>query len=38
MEAGSDGVKSGGDEGWCVLVDGEEGLKVAGREWKTAHL
>ncbi|KAF2113447.1 CoA binding domain-containing protein [Lophiotrema nucula] len=22
-----------GGEGWCVLVDGEEGLKVAGREW-----
>jgi hypothetical protein len=22
-----------GGEGWCVLVDGEGGLKVAGREW-----
>ena len=22
-----------GGEGWCVLVDGEAGLKVAGREW-----
>ncbi|PVH93630.1 NAD(P)-binding protein [Periconia macrospinosa] len=22
-----------GHEGWCVLVDGEEGLKAAGREW-----
>ena len=22
-----------GGEGWCVLVDGEEGLKKAGREW-----
>ncbi|KAJ4360438.1 uncharacterized protein N0V89_001001 [Didymosphaeria variabile] len=22
-----------GGEGWCVLVDGEEGLKSAGREW-----
>lgn len=22
-----------GGEGWCVLVDGEEGLKAAGREW-----
>jgi hypothetical protein len=22
-----------GGEGWCVLVDGEEGLRVAGREW-----
>lgn len=22
-----------GSEGWCVLVDGEEGLQIAGREW-----
>jgi predicted CoA-binding protein len=22
-----------GGEGWCVLVDGENGLKLAGREW-----
>lgn len=22
-----------GGEGWCVLVDGEEGLRKAGREW-----
>jgi len=22
-----------GGEGWCVLVDGEAGLKAAGREW-----
>lgn len=22
-----------GSEGWCVLVDGEEGLKIAGRDW-----
>ncbi|KAF2656898.1 NAD(P)-binding protein [Lophiostoma macrostomum CBS 122681] len=22
-----------GGEGWCVLVDGEGGLKTAGREW-----
>jgi hypothetical protein len=22
-----------GGEGWCVLVDGEAGLEVAGREW-----
>ncbi|KAI2483451.1 hypothetical protein Ptr902_05768 [Pyrenophora tritici-repentis] len=22
-----------GGEGWCVLVDGEEGLRIAGREW-----
>ncbi|KAG9203425.1 hypothetical protein G6514_002792 [Epicoccum nigrum] len=28
--AGDGGV---GGEGWCVLVDGEAGLKAAGREW-----
>ncbi|KAJ4291855.1 hypothetical protein N0V90_009751 [Kalmusia sp. IMI 367209] len=28
---GGDG--GGGGEGWCVLVDGEEGLSIAGREW-----
>ncbi|KAF1830721.1 NAD(P)-binding protein [Decorospora gaudefroyi] len=27
------GEGGGGGEGWCVLVDGEEGLRVAGREW-----
>ena len=20
-------------DGWCILVDGEEGLKLAGRQW-----
>lgn len=33
---GDDGV--GGDgEGWCVLVDGEWGLKSSGREVKGAR-
>ncbi|KAF2013067.1 NAD(P)-binding protein [Aaosphaeria arxii CBS 175.79] len=27
------GEGGNGGEGWCVLVDGEEGLKIAGREW-----
>ncbi|OAL48031.1 NAD(P)-binding protein [Pyrenochaeta sp. DS3sAY3a] len=27
------GDGEGGSEHWCVLVDGEEGLRVAGREW-----
>jgi predicted CoA-binding protein len=27
------GNGGGGSEGWCVLVDGEEGLSLAGREW-----
>ncbi|PSN69479.1 NAD(P)-binding protein, partial [Corynespora cassiicola Philippines] len=26
------GEGGGGGEGWCVLVDGEEGLRAAGRE------
>jgi CoA binding domain len=37
-EPGSDGVASMGGEGWCVLVDGEKGLKVAGRDWKKGRL
>jgi hypothetical protein len=28
--AGSGG---GGGDGWCILVDGDEGLRLAGREW-----
>ncbi|KAF4307802.1 CoA-binding protein [Botryosphaeria dothidea] len=32
------GRNGGHGEGWCVLVDGEEGLKVAGREWEAARL
>ena len=27
------GDGKGGSEHWCVLVDGEEGLRVAEREW-----
>jgi len=27
------GEGGNGGEGWCVLVDGEDGLKKAGREW-----
>jgi hypothetical protein len=32
------GMESNGGEGWCVLVDGEDGLGIAGREWKTQRL
>lgn len=28
----STGFNTVGGEGWCVLVDGERGLKLAGRE------
>lgn len=31
-------VQTVGDEGWCVLVDGEDGLKIAGRAWKREKL
>ena len=33
FEAGVGGEGGMGGEGWCVLVDGEEGLRAAGREW-----
>ena len=33
FQAAIAGDGEGGSEHWCVLVDGEEGLKVAGREW-----
>jgi hypothetical protein len=33
MEGGT-----GGDEGWCVLVDGEAGLKEAERRWERVRL
>jgi hypothetical protein len=33
FKAAIGGNGGGGWEGWCVLVDGEEGLRVAGREW-----
>ena len=33
FEAAIAGDGEGGSEHWCVLVDGEEGLRLAGREW-----
>lgn len=33
---GGDGGDGG--EGWCVLVDGEAGLRAAGRTWKGVRL
>lgn len=27
-----------GHEGWCVLVDGEEGLDAAGKKWRSQKL
>jgi hypothetical protein len=33
FKAAIGGQGGGGGGGWCVLVDGEEGLRVAEREW-----
>ncbi|KAF1980135.1 NAD(P)-binding protein [Bimuria novae-zelandiae CBS 107.79] len=38
FKAAIGGEGGNGGEGWCVLVDGEEGLRVAGREWEWAKL
>ena len=32
FEAAIGGDGGAGSEGWCVLVDGERGLRIAGRE------
>ena len=37
-ERGTDGLVSHGEDGWCVLVDGERGLDIAGREWEKVRL
>ena len=34
FEAGIGGDGGDGSEGWCVLVDGEKGLRAAGKEAK----
>jgi len=33
-----DSLQSNGHDGWCVLVDGEDGLKLANRPWKAQKL
>jgi hypothetical protein len=33
-----DTLQTNGDEGWCVLVDGEDGLQLANRTWKAQKL
>lgn len=35
---GGDGLSTNGEEGWCVLVDGEDGLELAGRSWPKQRL
>lgn len=32
------GRATNGEEGWCVLVDGEDGLQLAGRSWQKQRL
>jgi CoA binding domain len=34
----SDTIHTNGGEGWCVLVDGEDGLNLAGRTWEKQKL
>jgi hypothetical protein len=34
----SDSISTNGGEGWCVLVDGEDGLELAGRKWEKTKL
>ncbi|KAI9879136.1 MAG: hypothetical protein M1830_009395 [Pleopsidium flavum] len=38
FKAGIGGDGGRGGEGWCVLVDGEEAMRAAGREWKGQKL
>lgn len=38
FKAGVGGDGGNGGEGWCVLVDGEEALQAAGRQWKLQKL
>lgn len=38
FEAVVAGEGGNGGEGWCVLVDGEEGLEAAGLQWTSQRL
>lgn len=38
FEAVVAGDGGNGGEGWCVLVDGEEGLEAAGLQWTSQRL
>jgi len=38
FKAAVGGEGGGGSEGWCVLVDGEEGLSSAGKDWRSQKL
>jgi hypothetical protein len=32
------GEGGSGEEGWCILADGEDGLRLAGRDWENKPL
>ncbi|KMP06531.1 hypothetical protein DIZ76_014392 [Coccidioides immitis] len=38
FKAAIGGEGGNGGEGWCVLVDGEDGLEAAGRDWTLQKL
>ncbi|KAI1914149.1 hypothetical protein LOZ53_002006 [Ophidiomyces ophidiicola] len=38
FQAAIGGDGGNGDEGWCVLVDGEDGLQAAGVDWTLQKL
>ncbi|EEP77550.1 conserved hypothetical protein [Uncinocarpus reesii 1704] len=38
FKAAIGGAGGNGDEGWCVLMDGEDGLAAAGVEWTVQKL
>jgi GTPase involved in cell partitioning and DNA repair len=38
FEAAIGGEGGNGGEGWCVLMDGEEGLQAAGVKWTVQKL
>lgn len=38
FKAGVGGDGGLGGEGWCILMDGEDAMRAAGREWKGQKL
>lgn len=38
FQAAIGGEGGNGDEGWCVLMDGEDGLTAAGVDWTLQKL
>jgi hypothetical protein len=38
FKAAIGGEGGSGDEGWCILMDGEDGMRQAGRDWENKPL